>query len=329
MVRRLVIGRLFMDDALIVAASLFTLAFCGIILAATQFGLGQHVWNLDFTTILPTVKHCILLMFVGNSLSACAVAFTKLSIISSYLRVFPHQSLRITMFITMAITIGLMLASIPVTVFQCEPVRAAWDFTITNGRCYDFVDFLYASTAINTATDLILCTVPIRFLWSLKIPKKQRIVVSFLFFVGGLACVASIVRLAFLDQLRKPVDVLYNLVTSLLLTITECTIGVVCVSLPSLRPMFAKCLPGVFNSTSRTTLKSSVARRQAYALGDLSSKPTSQRRLDTNDFDETESQTEVTASPPLETPWTGLHYLHADHKRDSLTSSDHRTGIAI
>lgn len=73
-------------------------------------------------------------MFVGNSLSACAVAFTKLSIISSYLRVFPHQSLRVTMFITMAITIGLMLASIPVTVFQCDPVRAAWDFTITNGR---------------------------------------------------------------------------------------------------------------------------------------------------------------------------------------------------
>lgn len=73
-------------------------------------------------------------MFVGNSLSACAVAFTKLSIISSYLRVFPHQSLRFTMFITMAITIGLMLASIPVTVFQCDPVRAAWDFTITDGR---------------------------------------------------------------------------------------------------------------------------------------------------------------------------------------------------
>lgn len=76
-------------------------------------------------------------MFVGNSLSACAVAFTKLSIISSYLRVFPHQSLRVTMFITMTITIGLMLASIPVTIFQCEPVRAAWDFTITNGRVSD------------------------------------------------------------------------------------------------------------------------------------------------------------------------------------------------
>lgn len=106
-------------------------------MTATQFGLGQHVWNLDFATILPTVKQCILLMFVGNSLSACAVAFTKLSIISSYLRVFPHQSLRVTMFITMAITTGLMLASIPVTIFQCDPVRAAWDFTITNGKVSD------------------------------------------------------------------------------------------------------------------------------------------------------------------------------------------------
>lgn len=82
-------------------------------------------------------------MFVGNSLSACAVAFTKLSIISSYLRVFPHQSLRVTMFVTMAITIGLMLASIPVTVFQCDPVRAAWDFTITDGRVSDIQVFDY------------------------------------------------------------------------------------------------------------------------------------------------------------------------------------------
>ncbi|KAJ0125216.1 hypothetical protein J7T55_006561 [Diaporthe amygdali] len=314
-VRRVVIGRLFMDDALIVTASLFTLVFGGIILAATQFGLGQHVWNLNFATILPTVKHCILFMFIGNSLSACAVAFTKLSIISSYLRVFPHQSLRITMYFTMAITIGLMLASIPVTVFQCDP-------------CYDFVDFLYASTAISTATDLILCTVPIRYLWSLKIPKKQKIIVSFLFFIGGMACVASIVRLAFLSQLRKPVDVLYNLVTSVLLTITECTIGVVCVSLPSLRPIFAKCLPGLFNSSGHTTVKSSVARREAYAMGVLPSKSTAER-VGVNEMDETNSHSGFESSPPFEMPWTDTYFLHASHKRASLSSSDYGTGIAM
>lgn len=268
-------------------------------------------------------------MFVSYSLSACAVALTKLSIINSYLRVFPHQSLRITMFITMAITIGLMLASIPVTIFQCNPVRSAWDFTITNGRCYDFVGFLYASSAINTATDLILCTVPIRFLWSLKIAKKQKIVVSFLFFVGGLACVASVVRLAFLYQLRSPIDVLYNIVTCLLLTVTECTVGVVCVSLPPLRPMFAKCLPSLFNSTSHTTLRSSVARRQAYALGDLSSKPASQLRKNSHLFNENNSQIEMTANSPLNPLYTGCYYLYKGETSASLPSSDYRAGIAI
>ncbi|KAH8770091.1 hypothetical protein F5883DRAFT_552771 [Diaporthe sp. PMI_573] len=154
-------------------------------------------------------------------------------------------------------------------------------------------------------------------------------VVSFLFFVGGLACVASVIRLAFLYQLRKPVDILYNLVTSLLLTITECTIGVVCVSLPSLRPIFAKCLPGVFNSTSHTELRSSVARRQAYALGDLSSKPASQRQDDGKHLDETESQIAITATSSPEVPYTGLYYLRAGERSASLASSDYRTGIAI
>lgn len=120
-----------------------------------------------------------------------------------------------------------------------------------------------------------------------------------------------------------------NLVTSLLLTITECTIGVVCVSLPSLRPIFAKCLPGVFNSTSHTTLRSSVARRQAYALGDLSSKPASQPRKASDLLDESESQIGITATSPLDPPYTRLYYLHAGERSASSTSSDHRTGIAI
>lgn len=94
-------------------------------------------------------------MFVGNSLSACAVAFTKLSIISSYLRVFPHQSLRVIMFITLFITIGLMLASIPVTVFQCDPVRAAWDFTITNGRVSGIQVLVISQFPVDTFFDAL------------------------------------------------------------------------------------------------------------------------------------------------------------------------------
>ncbi len=43
-----------------------------------------------------------------------------------------------------------------------------------------------SSTAINVTTDLILCIVPIPLFWRLQLPKRQKIMISGLFFLGGL-----------------------------------------------------------------------------------------------------------------------------------------------
>jgi hypothetical protein len=125
-------------------------------------------------------------MFVGNIFYCCAITFTKLSIIVSYLRIFPYNRLHVAMYITAAVTVGLFIASVPATIFQCSPVSAAWDFTIKDAHCYKFVNFLYASTAINVTTDLVLCAAPLPYFWNLQLPRKQKIIVSFLFFIGGL-----------------------------------------------------------------------------------------------------------------------------------------------
>ncbi len=126
-------------------------------------------------------------MFVGNSMYAVARALTKLSIVASYVHIFsPYGKMQYVMYGTAAVTVVLSITSIPVTIFQCRPVSAAWDFTIQGATCYPFVDFLYASTAINIVTDLILCTVPIPFFWRLHLPMKQKVLVSILFFLGGL-----------------------------------------------------------------------------------------------------------------------------------------------
>lgn len=125
-------------------------------------------------------------MFVGNIFYASAITFTKLSIMASYLRIFPYNTLRIGMYVTGAVTIGLFIASIPVTIFQCNPVPAAWDFNIKGAVCYDFINFLYVSTAVNVTTDLVLCVAPLPYFWNLHLPKKQKIIVSSLFFIGGL-----------------------------------------------------------------------------------------------------------------------------------------------
>ena len=127
-------------------------------------------------------------MFLGNIFYVCAITFTKLSIIVSYLRIFPYNRLHVAMYVTAVVTVGLFIASVPATILQCIPVSAAWDLSVDDkgAKCFSFTNFLYASTAINVTTDLVLCTAPLPYFWSLQLPKKQKIIVSFLFFIGGL-----------------------------------------------------------------------------------------------------------------------------------------------
>jgi hypothetical protein len=77
-----------------------------------------------------------------------------------------------------------------VTIFQCRPVQGAWNFTI-EPVCVDYVTYLYASSAVNVATDVLLFVLPLPHLWKLNLPKKQRIILCVLL-GGGARCVTNI-----------------------------------------------------------------------------------------------------------------------------------------
>ncbi|KAL7770734.1 hypothetical protein CFE70_000673 [Pyrenophora teres f. teres 0-1] len=89
-----------------------------------------------------------------------------------------------------------------VTIFQCTPVRGAWDFTIQGRRCVNYVTYLYASSAVNVATDIVLCLLPLPHLWRLQLPLRERVVLCVLLAGGASACVVGSVRIAFLGRLR-------------------------------------------------------------------------------------------------------------------------------
>lgn len=178
--------RFFLDDYLIILAAALTLGLTATTLVATNHGLGQHVWNLELATLFAQVKRCVQLMFVAQILYAFAIALTKLSILASYLRIFPDPRLRTLIIYTAGFTVAFCIVSVLVTIFQCSPVNAAWEFDIPGSSCYPYVDFLYASAAIHVLTDIIICVMPLPYFWNLQLPKKQKIIVSGLFVVGGL-----------------------------------------------------------------------------------------------------------------------------------------------
>jgi hypothetical protein len=106
-------------------------------------------------------------LLVCQVLYACAIALTKAAIVSSYLRFIQDKNFRLIMYATLFITGGLWICGIFVPIFQCRPVTGAWAFT-ARGSCINYVDYLYASSAVNVFTDIVLCTIPIPHLWRLR-----------------------------------------------------------------------------------------------------------------------------------------------------------------
>ncbi|KAF2730897.1 hypothetical protein EJ04DRAFT_499707 [Polyplosphaeria fusca] len=235
-VRVCIVGKVFTDDA-------------------TGRGLGTHVYLLPITKIFETVKDCI-----------------QVSIIASYLRFIQDQRFRMCMYVTAVIIAGLWFTGVFVAIFQCTPVQAAWDFTIPNRKCINFIGYLYASSAVTVATDLVLCFLPLPYLWRLQMPLKQRVILCMLFAGGAGACIASIWRIAKLETLRS-MDLTFQCVPCLNLSVIECSIGIVCVSIPSLRPLAVRLWPKDFRNsgegsrnTPRTFSYAKRSERSEYEL---------------------------------------------------------------
>ncbi|KAM7185221.1 hypothetical protein V8F20_011903 [Naviculisporaceae sp. PSN 640] len=231
----------FVDDWLTIIAATFILLSASTALVATKYGLGLHVWNLP-QPIFENIRTCVQLMFVAHIFYAASSAVTKLSIITSYLRIFPATSLRRLLYATGVLVIGIGISAIFATIFQCWPVQAAWDFSLGDRQCFHFRDFLYANAAISIVTDFMLVAAPLPYFWSLRLPLRQRLVICVLFGVGFIAFASSIVRIVTLHDV-KGIDVTYYLVSPLNWTVIECSLGIICISVPPMRPLLAKIFP--------------------------------------------------------------------------------------
>ncbi|KAF2711595.1 hypothetical protein K504DRAFT_224701 [Pleomassaria siparia CBS 279.74] len=256
-VRTYMVRKIFADDVLIVVASAFTIGLGIVCLIATSSGMGEHVWTFPPTTAMENIRDCIQYLYTCQILYACAVAFTKIAIIASYLRFIQERRFRIALYATAVVVLGLWLTGVFVTIFQCHPVASAWDMTISNRTCIDFVDYLYASSSVTILTDIVLCVLPWPYLWALNMPLKQRVILCMLFGIGAGACVASIIRIAKLHALRST-DVTYEVVPCLNLSVIECSLGIICVSIPPLRPLAAALFPKFLRTTHSSSAKSPV-----------------------------------------------------------------------
>lgn len=119
---------------------------------------------------------CILYSFALN-LAKCAIVVL-------YIRVFPVKWFRVCMYIYGAVLVSSFIITVFIVVFNCSPMRAAWDWRVVGAKCMNYVLFLQIMGGFNIATDVVLAFAPIVMLWNLKMSKREKIAIGTLVVFG-------------------------------------------------------------------------------------------------------------------------------------------------
>lgn len=166
------------------------------VMAATMFGYGKTQFGVAVQNLSSILKVSKLLkeiqLFMLNQIQIfwvvrvayCLVnTFTKLSILTLYLRVFQSNRFKWHVLIVMALTAAYGITFTFIPLFQCRPISyywLQWDYEL-RGTCIPGNIYIWTSAAFNISLDIIVILLPIRqvMLLNLKLGKKLQIVGMF------------------------------------------------------------------------------------------------------------------------------------------------------
>ncbi|KAK7453059.1 integral membrane protein [Colletotrichum acutatum] len=217
--------------------------------------------------------------------------FTKLSLLTFYLHLSPQKWFRVAVWTGIAV-VSLYTACITILMlFHCNPVRKAFDFTITGGKCLD-VGILYMATAVsNIITDVMLFILPMPMIFSLRMKMASKIGAVIIFAIGSI--------LTYLPPLLVSVDPSWDAAPANIWTFVEANLFVICGSMPTLRKFFKHFAPKLMGSSTNPSSYAVGGYRMSYAHQRSTNAMKSRQRKQYEQFpDENE-----------------MHTFHSDRKR--------------
>ncbi|KAI1827654.1 hypothetical protein F4861DRAFT_492070 [Xylaria intraflava] len=222
------------DYSILIAWGCFV-AFFGIWVVVGFWAPGIHQWDIrlkDVSTIL-YYAHVLTILY-----GPCCI-FVKISILAQYIEIFlPTREPRKLYWSIIVLAVANFLYYVITTfleIFACTPIAKAWDPLITDGHCINTLALFVASSAVNTASDLIILALPQTIIWRLNASSKDKITVSFVFLVAIIACVSSAFRLVYAVMLQNQDDVIYYTWLAGIWSLPELASGIMVACLPVAR----------------------------------------------------------------------------------------------
>ncbi|KAK6360025.1 hypothetical protein TWF696_001145 [Orbilia brochopaga] len=120
--------------------------------------------------------------------------------------------------------------------------------------------------AFNCLSDLYVFLLPIREVWNIQLPKNQRISLILVFALGSIVCIAGVIRIYYLWIVFDPNnwDFTYQGGPLYIVTAIEGDLGILCASLPALKPLVHRYAPSLLGSSFAKTR--ATGRNPSYPL---------------------------------------------------------------
>lgn len=159
---------------------------------AVHFGLGKIVENgpQDLTTT-ERVEKAWLMLWLSSMTYTFAIAFCKFAILTFFWRIFQMSDIRIPIQVLFVITICWFIVRLLLVSLQCIPIKARWDFSITEKTCGIRESVFFFSTVLtHVIIDFAILCLPALEIRKMHLPFGQKIAVIGLFTFGALyACI--------------------------------------------------------------------------------------------------------------------------------------------
>lgn len=111
--------------------------------------------------------------------------FIKLSLCAFYLRLSINERFGLAVKIIGCICVGYTVPSIIAVSFSCIPLSKQWNPNEL-GSCINVEAFVLTHGSLSLATDVVIFILPLRPLWKMRLPRRERIALLFLLALGAL-----------------------------------------------------------------------------------------------------------------------------------------------
>ncbi|OJJ02103.1 hypothetical protein ASPVEDRAFT_132551 [Aspergillus versicolor CBS 583.65] len=244
------------DDYLIIFACGFSWAFSVVTVIAVKHGLGSHIEDVPLADMIPYAFN----VWLSSMFYLACLGFVKTSVCWFYTRLGDKYLTRMS-FIMFGIICCQATANVLTAAFQCRPIPAAWDTSIKPSKCVNINIFYLANAALNILTDLLTYTLPIRVIFKLQMPRKQKVALALILSLGLFACVSSIIRITYIPEMLSSSDATWAISGAMYWSAIEINIGILAASIPSFKAIASRFLPRLIGEYSSNKMYGAYGQR--------------------------------------------------------------------